>query len=207
MQCDCSLLQPEPVSYDQATLDSWISGNKIEESPLWLESLLFGRLGREAPFVDSIQVDVKNWRYSRDKPDFALKYSYYGKPAYVIEAKKLSNANPEKHSKQVHKYLRYCPNVILTDGIEWYFFTRKNLDPQNPLWSLDLRIDHRDLVLTLLASLYRGEQHPSEQIKKAIIEAYDIQYRFLEKCGSNVVNKLGVIDVVFNEIASSVRTA
>ncbi len=76
--------------------------------------------------VNPNHVSVKQWEFSPDKPDFVL--LSMERPIIVIEAKALGKIAGVDNLKQVEKYLRYCPNAILTDGIEWYFYSARHMN-------------------------------------------------------------------------------
>lgn len=143
--------------------------------------------------VNPNHVSVKHWEFSPDKPDFVLLSKE--RPIIVIEAKALGKIAGVDNLKQIEKYLRYCPNVILTDGIEWHFYSARHMNytplgnhveeelwdkhfkeeiiPRfNPIWKFNLLNHNRHFCVALLTGIHRIEHGGFKEYEENIFQTW-----------------------------------
>jgi hypothetical protein len=150
------------------------------------------------------QVETQYWSVSDDRPDFALRRN--GVYTFVVEAKALGNADPAKHIQQLHTYLRYCPHVVLTDGMKWNLFdTEHGFDPRHPIWSTDLRSHRIEYSSTLLASFYRDSNNPIKLVASSAAWASSFQANLMYDALEAVVKELDVIGSLKSTIVRQVK--
>jgi hypothetical protein len=117
---------------------------------------------------------------SKLRPDFIL----FSKDDYFtfIEAKKVGNVRIRDHKEKISSYLKYSENVILTDGLRWYGFTDRNLEP---MWTFHLLRSPREYCIEMFQSL-----HPFHESTKASLKhAYSATYGFRDHVVFNEVEK------------------
>ncbi len=181
--------------------------------------------------TDPEQVTTKYWKLrdnTVDKPDFVL-YEY-DRPVIVIEAKALGKTGGQDNVIQILKYLRYCPNVFLTDGIVWSCYSESAMgfsirqlpfgDPEwdptfkreilpkvKPVWEFDLLKHNREYCLMLLSSISREGLDMNMDYEKRIQEAY---YRvnartsaFIDEVLEEMIMELDLMEIVRNRIIYS----